>query len=445
MALQVRLRHPLGEKLIDLESRGPENPLIVGRAGDAHVQIPSTQVAPVHCHLFEHDGQWIVADAGGGQICVNGHSVDEPTVVQSGDVITLGRGGAAPRLEIDPLGLLQRASAAAAAAAPPAVGTWQVPQPEVAEGFASVPPDAPAPRGEWDFQAVPANGRYYVPKRQKSGAMVGIAIAACAVAALAGGLIIYSLQSKTAPKPAPKAPPEPKIVVERSPAPKSKPNHIFDFGEPDSTTPPQTSRTVARGPDPTPVVPVQPTPPDRGNEEPPTSPPPVRPATADAAWMEIIRAKRTAPLPIKIYKFLEYADEHPDSPRLPELEAYMEEEMDLMWWFRIKELCDRRDDLQKRIDKASTDLAEETNPEWRKKIEDDIARLTSLRQRDLEVLTREMGYREKQTPNLYDQEQLARLRATRDADAAQNYAKWKEKVKLHVKRTRGQLPWEMAR
>mgnify|MGYP000616253175 CR=1 FL=1 len=442
MALQVRLRHPLGERLIDLESRGPENPLVVGRAGDAHVQIPSTQVAPVHCHLYEHDGQWVVADAGGGQIAVNGQPVNEPTIVDSGDVITLGRGGGAPRLEIDPLGRRRRVSAAAAA--PDAVGTWDSPQPQAGGGYAPAPATH-GPPSEWDFQAVPSDTRYYVPKPQKSASMVGVAIIACAVAALAGGAIIYSLQTRTAPKPAlPEATPEPKVVIERTAATKSKPNHIFDFGEQPGATPPQTGRTLARGPDPTPVVPVQPTPSDRRDEQ-PTSPPPAPPATGDAAWMEIVRVKRTAPLPIKIYRFLEYAQENPNSPRLPELESYLEEELDLLWWFRIKELCDHRDDLQKRIEKASGALAEETNPEWRKNIEDEIARLTSLRQRDLEVLTREMGYRQKETPNLFDQEQLARLRAIRDADAAQNYANWKEKVKLHVKRTRGQLPWEMSR
>lgn len=49
MSLQVRLRHALGERLLDLADRPAEHPLIVGRAREADVKVPSVAVGNEHC------------------------------------------------------------------------------------------------------------------------------------------------------------------------------------------------------------------------------------------------------------------------------------------------------------------------------------------------------------------------------------------------------------
>ena len=54
MTLQVRLRHALGETVVDLPTRRADEPLIIGRAREAELQIPSASVGQRHCALFVH-------------------------------------------------------------------------------------------------------------------------------------------------------------------------------------------------------------------------------------------------------------------------------------------------------------------------------------------------------------------------------------------------------
>src|SRR6185503_5848911 len=97
MGLQVRLAHSLGETLIDLEERGIDRPVVVGRSSTAEVQVPSTSIAKQHCFLFIHGGKWALQDAGSATgTYLNGTPVKEPALVRSGDVITLGTGNGAP-------------------------------------------------------------------------------------------------------------------------------------------------------------------------------------------------------------------------------------------------------------------------------------------------------------------------------------------------------------
>src|SRR5256885_2635949 len=124
MTLQVRLVHALGDRLIDLPEKTIDSPIVVGRATDAQVQVPSVNVSRRHCVLFVHEGQWVVQDGGGVRgTFINGQSISGPTFINSGDVLTLGRELQAPTLAIDPFGLRQAIGtgnrAAAVASAPP--------------------------------------------------------------------------------------------------------------------------------------------------------------------------------------------------------------------------------------------------------------------------------------------------------------------------------------
>src|SRR5687768_11090918 len=105
MGLQVRLAHSLGERLIELEERDLDRPIVVGRSSTAEVQIPSTTVAKRHCVLFVHEGRWAVQDAASPTgTYLNGKPVKEPAPIRSGDVITIGAEPGAPSLTIDPYG-----------------------------------------------------------------------------------------------------------------------------------------------------------------------------------------------------------------------------------------------------------------------------------------------------------------------------------------------------
>src|SRR3954447_24964392 len=103
MGLQIRVRHALGERVIELPDRMAEEPVIVGRASNAEVSVPSVTVAPKHCVLFIHEGHWAVQDLGaGGGTYVNGEPALEARFLQIGDVITVGTDASAPTIEVDP-------------------------------------------------------------------------------------------------------------------------------------------------------------------------------------------------------------------------------------------------------------------------------------------------------------------------------------------------------
>ena len=141
MPLQVRLIDVLGQRTLDLPERPVDHPLVVGRASDADVQIPSTSVSRRHCLLAVYEGQWTIQDAGSsGGTFVNGQPVTASMYLQSGDVVSLGSGADAARLEIDPFGAERVLSGTGAVAT--AATTPFLPQPH------SLPPNfAGAPAG----------------------------------------------------------------------------------------------------------------------------------------------------------------------------------------------------------------------------------------------------------------------------------------------------------
>ena len=107
MGLQVRVRHALGERLVDLADRPVERPLIVGRSREADLKIPSVTVASEHCALFVHNRQWVLQDTSGGATLVNHVPTEGPTPLYIGDVIVLGNDSTPATIEIDPAGVAQ--------------------------------------------------------------------------------------------------------------------------------------------------------------------------------------------------------------------------------------------------------------------------------------------------------------------------------------------------
>src|SRR3954470_140558 len=105
MRLQVRIRHSLGESLVELPARGVDHPVVIGRSASADLQIPSVHVGTEHLALFIHEGRWVVQvgpDSTGAY--VDGKPLTEPKMLHGGEVLRLGPDGKAAKIVIDPAG-----------------------------------------------------------------------------------------------------------------------------------------------------------------------------------------------------------------------------------------------------------------------------------------------------------------------------------------------------
>lgn len=268
MGLQVRLRHALGERVLELPDRDVGHPLVVGRGAGADLQVPSVSVAPQHAVLFLHDGQWVV-QGHAGIVTLNGEPLEIAASLQTGDVVGLGAEPRAPTLEVDPIGAAEGrrgpvraarnlgeggavgAGIPAAAPVEATIGRSSAPVPKL------VPAPAPAPaplrtpaaalvatatlnpastadlgaEGEpgdgdtiaWDPQTpVPQTTQFYVPKGRQTpvGLIVGVVVVG--VAALVGvGVLAYQRAQR------------PRVVVIQQPAPAApapavKPRGLID-------------------------------------------------------------------------------------------------------------------------------------------------------------------------------------------------------------------------
>jgi pSer/pThr/pTyr-binding forkhead associated (FHA) protein len=243
MALQVRLRHALGERIFELPEQPAAEPLIVGRGRDATLQVPSISVAAQHLVLFVHEGGWVVQPMS-GVVTVNGNPVDGPRLLQIGDIVGLGAEANAPTLQIDPFSAAQGRTGPALAgridapvqavrAMNPAVATLVAPSPAPAPrsprrmappGIASafqMPPAAPPPPDaaaeaegdadgdggdggdtiDWNPAAasMPQPTRYYVPKPKKTSE--GMIVVAVMFVAIILGVVVWRFHNSQLVKP----------------------------------------------------------------------------------------------------------------------------------------------------------------------------------------------------------------------------------------------------
>lgn len=278
MGLQVRLRHALGERVLELVDRDVSRPWVIGRGNEADLKVPSVGVAPQHAVLFVHEGHWVVQGYG-GTVTLNGEELEMAAALRIGDVIGLGCEPYPPTLEIDPLGAAQGRTGPALAT-PGALGPSPVrAQVSVVPGVApvrgvvaptsgltpaassgvmsagfgdtvhrpirpeqpidadeSVPASGGADDGDtiaWDPQTpTSTTTEFYVPKGRQTPVGLIVAAAIVGVAALAGvGIVAYQRASRPnvvviqpsptaiAPRPAADASPKTKLFdVDAEPA-----------------------------------------------------------------------------------------------------------------------------------------------------------------------------------------------------------------------------------
>jgi hypothetical protein len=141
--------------------------------------------------------------------------------------------------------------------------------------------------------------------------------------------------------------------------------------------------------------------------------------------------------------FLDYQQSNPASPYKPEVDKYVDEALDRLWWTRLKELSDQRDVLNKRVQTAQRRMADAlkggVDAQRKKELQgevDEVAR--QLKDVD-DTLSREMGFAPgTKPPDPYDDQAVAAAKAKRDEE---KYTSWRRWVTASVRRTRGALPW----
>jgi len=66
-------------------------PAILGRGREANLTLPHPLVSRQHCEIFEQDGRLAVRDMGSlNGTFVNNQKIEEPTILPSGDLLTVG-------------------------------------------------------------------------------------------------------------------------------------------------------------------------------------------------------------------------------------------------------------------------------------------------------------------------------------------------------------------
>lgn len=175
----------------------------------------------------------------------------------------------------------------------------------------------------------------------------------------------------------------------------------------------------------------------------PENPPDAAPmASDDPAWKQVEAARHLKDEAKAILQFDDYARTHPGTSG-EKIQQYTEQMLDRIWLERVENLCEQREELNRKLAEVDRELAEETDAAHKNRV------LTPLRQQYVsrlknieEELTQNMKYDGKSTPNLLDDAEVEKLRQARDP---QYYASWKNRVLSHIRRTHGELPWVAAK
>jgi hypothetical protein len=466
MGLQLRLSHALGERLIDLEARGADRPIVVGRASEAGVQVPSGNVSKNHCLLFVQQGQWTLKDAGStAGTFLNGKAIRDAVRLKSGDVITLGTGSHPATIAVDPhrVGMAEESEVATGIHAPPppahhpppaAIPTVLRPSPPGTSRSAPMPPPPRAmptvpvgpPQGYVPHGAAAApadertgwedtkqDARYYVPKRKKSssGAIFTVAIVSLGIA-VGGYFLIRNLYERQQEGTKPKV-----VVVTRTPQTPAtaKSSSVFDFGQQGS--PSTAPAGVPPAADAQPRVVKAPAP-----EMPATPEPPPDKRREDPEWLAVEQARFEEPVRA-IVKLNDYRERFPDTPFKKDLDQYTDDAVDRLWWKRLVDLFAERDAALKEIADRNAQIKQSAEGDFRKGLEAEVAQWTQKRDRADEAIRTQMKFAGQAPPNLYDSQELAGMRSTRDATI---YNAWKEQVLSSIRKSRGEkLPWKQSR
>lgn len=479
MALQVKFRHALGDRVLELPERGVAEPLVVGRAADADVQVPSVSASPRHCVLFVHDGRWAVQGTG-GVTKVNGKPIAGPTPLSVGDRIAIGDEPSPPTLEIDPLGPAAGRSGAARArsdepsatsppsapmriAPAPMAPAWNqsaAPRPQPIappQPIYAVPAPAAAPAQEfsagtvqdpaasdqvdWTAAAAPSGwaGGLSYRRRKKQSSGAGKVIAVLFGAAVLGGAAYYTYLHTRPPVVAP--PLRRAQTQPAAPEPDNTPtfhSKLFDTGS-GAQNVDRTNVNPAADPAAAGTGGAPPTgPANSSSSSDADAPEPARPAAADATWEDIqarhYEVERQGPA---IVAFDEYRRMHPGKFD-KELDRYTDDAVNWIWWQRVKQLWDQRDQLSQEIRKKKQEIRSQPADSFRDKLVAQLADLNAQFSTAQQRLTDEMGYANDTPPDVKNPAALRQLSKSRDPA---KYAAFKKRILNYVRIHHGDLPW----
>jgi pSer/pThr/pTyr-binding forkhead associated (FHA) protein len=441
MRLQVRVRHSLGEKIVELPARGVDHPVIIGRSASADLQIPSVHIGPNHLALFVHDGRWIVQDGSDSTgSTIDGKPLLRPKILYGREVLRLGPDGRAAALEIDPGGALSAGA----------------PVPMDTTAAVAGPSRLDSDHVDWATEPLPPS--YYLPKPRKSSPIVvGIAIVTASAIVAGAGVFVF-LRKPTPPNVVTVVVPGEQRAKTGYPRPTTR-----VIPAPPPPPPPDLTEQLDKPPSPVAVVPVSQA--SSNSTSPhttqPTSPPlphsvalnddAVVPPPADASSTEPAEDAEEA----RAWKHIQtvYYDADPSKPLIAmdtfardypgshnaELAQYREDLFDKLWWIRIDGLCDRRKALTAAMAETQQKLKTEQDEAYKKtvlqpELDNQKSKLAKVNER----LATEMNYRSPDPPPIGKETEIAKLRALRVAPA---YETWKKQVMKSLHDSHGQLPW----
>jgi hypothetical protein len=377
-----------------------DRPLMVGSREDCDVRVSGPSISSRHCAIFTHGGMWLVQDLGStAGTYVNDARIERATQLQGGDVVSLGRGVGAVMLRID-----DRTSAGAGAGA----GSGLDMSLAELERAAAVP-EAAAP-----VYAPPAPEllrTYKTPQQGVDRDMRLAGVLGLVALLILGAIIIYfAVQSSRRPVVVVGPGVDPAVVAEQPPV---------------ATAPSTRPLVVTRAaPEPTPA--------QRAAVEQKARLEAHRHSTA---WQRVEQAHRMDPPAQAILTFDAYRTAHPDSPFARELDAYVEDTLDRIWWQRVNELQQEHRRAAEKLTAMQDQLAQSEVVPLR--LSEQKAQLEKT-MRQHESALREMRHTSPQAVDPYDEHQLEELRRARDRAA---YEQWKDRVLSSIRRTRGSLPW----
>lgn len=406
MGLQVRLRHALGEKTLDLPCRGAGQPLLIGRDPDADVRVPSVSAAGRHCAVFLQEGQWVVQSVS-GRTTVNGGPLAGAAPLRVGDVIGIGGDASAPTIRID------RADAIDGASGVVAVGV-------VARPNVRTMTDSDDDTVGW--MSGVATTHIEVPRRERTSAG-GILVGTVLVAAVLGGTGWVIRRHLSRPPEAAPLVPAPRIA-----------------GTNPSTTQPVRPRPAPDGehrllsklvqpPDPAPTAP------DAEAPAADATPPP----GADPAWDDLQLARwRVKRQGMAVLQFDEYRQLHPGK-FTRQLDQYTEDAVNWLYWQYVAHLWDKRERLSAQIKLHDLDLKAQPPGPFHDKLAKEKADFEEQKADVDNQLTNDLGYTKSFPPDLQDPKRLEAL--ARDRDPAK-YAILKNRILRYVRDHHGSVWWE---
>ena len=128
---------------------------------------------------------------------------------------------------------------------------------------------------------------------------------------------------------------------------------------------------------------------------------------------------------------------NPDPLYAPHLDALGETALDRLYWQRVRQLIDQRQQVSRQISELRVEHSRATDPDRRRSVAEQIEQLRT-RLNHIATGIQAMGYSGTSTPEPGNPQQIARLREQRDR---YQYETWKYRVRLTLIRTRGTPPW----